>query len=353
MKRLLFVIYSYTLGGGAEKILSNIVSNLDKDKYDVTILPYADYNVKNEITSENVTVLPGIVNMDTAGRFEKIIKYFFVHFMPEVLRHKYIRENYDVEISFNYQIPSFLVKEKGNTKVVEWNHGDIYDLRENGIKLLLQKRSYKRATKIVAISENTKKSIIDIFPQFESKIELIYNGVNISQIDQMASESTEITLQNPSILFVGRLEEAKNPMALLEVVKKIKEKGKKIYLYYIGQGVQAAEIESKIAEFDLQNEVQLLGYQNNPYPIMKQCSAVCMLSKSEGFPTVLTEAMALGKPFVSSPVGGVKELSDNGNCGKIASDIDECVSAIEQVVFDIDNIRRWETIAGSISKSLD
>ena len=340
MKKILFVIYSYSLGGGAEKVLSNVVMNLNPDEYDITIQPYADYGVKKEDTPSRVKVRKGIVDMQQAGRLEKGLKYFLVHFMPEVLRKLYIREKYDLEISFNYQIPSFLVKKTPETKVIEWNHGDVYDLKDKKIKRILQRRSYKKAARIVAISENTRKSICELFPEFRDKVELIYNGIDVDRIDRMAHQESPIELRKHSVVFVGRLEEAKKPLLLLEVIKRIHQSGRKISLYYLGQGEQKEELLEKIKEWELEDYVFLLGYQKNPYPVIRQSRAVCMLSRSEGFPTVFMEGMALGIPFVSSPVGGVKELGNGGRCGAIVDGLEDCEKAITKIVFDEDTNRR-------------
>ena len=64
-----------------------------------------------------------------------------------------------------------------------------------------------------------------------------------------------------------------------------------------------------------------------------------MMSKTEGFPTVFTEGMALGKPFVSSKVGGVNELSNCGECGIIVDDVKQCEEAIEKIVLN-DEVNR-------------
>ena len=67
MKKILFVPYTYSLGGGAERVLSTVVSHLDKEKYDITILPYADYSVMEENTPSYVTLRKGIVDIEKAG----------------------------------------------------------------------------------------------------------------------------------------------------------------------------------------------------------------------------------------------------------------------------------------------
>lgn len=334
MKKILFTAYTYSMGGGAERVLSDVCNNLNYNKYEISILPYAEYNVATVPVKNNVKLLPSIVDMNTAGRLEKVAKYFLVHFFPSLLRRKYIKERYDVEISFNYQIPSFLVMGSNGAKVIQWNHGDVYDLQDNWIKRKLQERSFRRADRIVAISENTNNSICDVFPKYAHKIQRIYNGVNVDRILKMAQEDTNIILKKHSIVFLGRLEKAKNPLKLLEVMRNLILKGKEINLYYLGEGEQAADIQEKIELWGMQQHVFLLGYVKNPYPIIKQSRAVCMLSASEGFPTVFTEGMVLGKPFISSKVGGVKELSNGGKCGCIVDDMKECADAIENIVLN-------------------
>ena len=131
-------------------------------------------------------------------------------------------------------------------------------------------------------------------------------------------------------------------MILLDVVRKLKEENKTIFLYYLGQGEKDKEIVEKAERLQIQDQVFLLGYFINPYPIMKQCSALCMMSKSEGFPTVFAEGMALEVPFISTPVGGVQELSNEGKCGIIVNTVEECVEAIKQVVFNSDNNKKMK-----------
>lgn len=334
MKKLLFVIYTFSLGGGAERVLSDLVGNLDREEYEIDILPYADYGVKQESLPEGVTLLPSIVDMQTAGKAKKAVTYFLAHFFPCVLRKRHIRKKYDVEVSFNYQIPSFLVKASKGTKAVMWNHGVMDNLKTDKLGFLLQKRSFKRATKIIAIAEDTKDSIVRLFPEFSHKVDVVYNGIHTERILESADEASPITLNTPSVVFVGRLEDAKQPLAVLEAVKLLKDRNKTVSAYFLGQGELKEELNDKIREWGLEDTAFLLGYQRNPYPLFRQCDAVCLLSKAEGFPTVFAEGMTLGKPFISTPVGGVREMSDNGNCGVIVNTPAECAEAIEAIVLD-------------------
>lgn len=332
MKKILFVPYTFSMGGGAEKILADLSGNLDPAQYQVTILPYADYHIKQEKVAEHVTVLPGILDMTKAGKLEKVIKHFLVHFFPWVLRKCYIKEKYDVEISFNYQIPSFLVKETKKTKAVMWVHGDIGDLKQNRLKRWLQKRSFRRATKIVAISQNTEQSIVELYPQFRQKLVRIYNGIHVNYIRERAQEACDVEIKPNAVVFLGRLEHNKNPMALLETARILKERNVDVHFYLIGKGEQEQELLEKIRQDALEERVTLLGYRQNPYPLLAKAKAVCMLSLSEGFPTVFAEGMSLGKPFVSSQVGGVQEMSNGGKCGMAVDSPAQCADAIEQLL---------------------
>ena len=105
------------------------------------------------------------------------------------------------------------------------------------------------------------------------------------------------------------MDKNKNPIKLLNILRIIKEKGYDYKLGYIGEGDLKTDLENKIIDWNMQDSVKLLGFQKNPYKYMGKSKIICMTSYSEGFPTVIIEAMTLGKPFISTPVAGVDEMS--------------------------------------------
>ena len=91
-----------------------------------------------------------------------------------------------------------------------------------------------------------------------------------------------------------------------------------------------------------------LGYINNPYPYISKSAYVIMLSEAEGFPTVFVEGLALGAGFISTNVGGVKELSNNNLCGFISDDDSEL---IHYLITELSKEKNDRIINGDICKN--
>lgn len=323
-KKILFIIWSYTYGGGAEALLTMIVNHLNPEKYDVSIIEYEHADIKVEPVNANIHVLPYIRAVETPEGYSKTWQLYNA---PEILISTYIKKDYDLYISFNYQIPTFLLP-KG-TRNISWIHGDVYDLADE--KVLRERKrqdvAFEKACRIVAISDNTEKSIKDLFPGHADKIVKIYNGIDVGKIRQMALEDTDVRLEGPSLLFVGRLEDGKNPSRLVGVLKLVHQQGIKAHLYFMGKGDRRDEILGKAKEQGLSEFVHLLGYRQNPFPVVKQADVVCLLSRSEGFSMCLLESVALDRPFVATPIGGAEELSNHGRCGRVIETDEEAAEA--------------------------
>lgn len=330
-KKILFIIWSFTYGGGAEKILANIVNNLDKDKYEIDIIEYWKSNINSEYVNDNIGILPSILNEQKDNKIKKVYYKILLEYFPSFLRKKYIKKNYDIEISFNYLIPTFLLSKK--TKTIAWLHGDIYDLNNKKRYKKLQRKSLKNVDKIVAISNNTLDSVKNVYPEYTSKTTLVNNGFNINKIIDKANEFN-VENKEKQLLFLNRFDDNKNPLFAIEVAKELHKKGNKFKLIFIGKGKLEGKIREIIDKDNLQEYIEVVGYQKNPYPYIKNSHIVLGCSKSEGFPTIFVESIILGKPFVTTNVGGVLEISDNEKCGYIANDFDDYVEKVEKLLKD-------------------
>ncbi len=325
MNKILFIITSFSRGGGAESLLARIVRHLNPNKYDISIIEILHDDIRIEEVPSYIKVLPYIMRADDPKRKEKM---YYVYHEPWRVFDKYIGDNFDLYIAFNYMRPVLLLP-KGK-KCISWQHGDIYNLLEDRLseERALEDAALYNVKKIISASDNTTQSVMDVHPSHKNKIVTIYNGIDIETARKKAAQSTDIRLKLPSILFIGRIEDNKNPIRLLEVFELLHEKRADAHLYYMGYGNLEENLKEEIGKKKLNDYVHLLGYQENPFPIIEQCDVVCLLSKSEGFPMCLLESVALDKPFVATNIGGAETLSNSHTCGKVIETDKEAVDAL-------------------------
>lgn len=326
--KLLFITYTHSNGGGAEKVLTNLVNNLSKDKYDITIQEIERFNVKKENLNDYIKF-----KRFPLKHYKKIMKwfseinYYFLYTNPKVLKALFKWDGFDIVIAWNYQLPSFALMGFEVEYTISHFHGAVDDLDIkkyplNKQKFLRQKEVWGKVKHITTISEYSKESAIRLYPDIKNKIEIVYNGTDIDEINKRSFEySFEESIDRHCInlISVARLDDNKNISLILKALKILKEEKIDFKYFIIGNGEDKGKLERETRNYSLCDSVVFLGYVDNPIPIIKSCDILCMSSFSEGWPTVVTEAMALRKPFVSTPVAGAKdELCDNEKCGLIA-----------------------------------
>ena len=326
-KKVLFYLWSFSLGGGAEKILATIVNNLDPDKYDIDILEMEHFDKPMPKLREGINILKPYKSKKHSSIAEAIIwrlRFWF----PGLVRRHVAKDNYDIEISFTIMNPPLQFSKRKDVKKIAWIHGSIENMPENEKYLSCHRKHLGTAETLVAISEKTRESIENVFPEYKDKITTIYNGYNFDDIRIPAKEDCGMHMEEDSMCCIGRIEKLKGTDRTLELLNKIHQMGYKYHLYLIGTGDMDNELKERTSKYGLQNYVHFLGYQTNPYKFLSRTKLLVSMSYQEGFSGAFVEAISLGKPFVSTDVGGAKELSCNGKFGKIITSDEEAVEAI-------------------------
>ena len=324
--RVFFIANNVSSGGGSAVLLAQVVNGLAKDKrYHIGVMEITHWNIKPEVFHKDVEIFPPYTYLDSPDRKEKM--YSVYHEWDKVIE-RYIPNDFDIYIAFNYLKPSFLLP-KGKKNIV-WMHGDIYDLvnKYNNTKDMSEERELLRVAlrkidTIVAINEFTAKSIEDVYPEYKDKIHIINNCIDRDRVKELSKERTVIKLKKPAIISVGRLDENKNPLRLLEIFKRVYKKDNAVRLYYLGCGDLENELFKEIYLCGLQESVSILGFHENPFPIICQADVMGMFSESEGSPLAILEGLSLGIPFVASPVGFMELASNKQTCGKVVDDNDK------------------------------
>lgn len=333
-KKLLFIIWSFSYGGGAEKILSNLLCSIS-DEVDVDLLEVEHFDTSWEKLPDNVRVLTPVndnTDKSLCSKFSRLFKHALCRLSGSAFRGIARKTaGYDCVIAFNYLIPAMMIYPQECS--VCWNHGSIEDLATKAYWRNQEGLALESANAIVAISERTKDSIYSVYPTLDKEIELVYNGYDIEEMRSKAKGVADTALSENSVLWIGRLDENKDPLRALHIFKDAFEAcDDEMHLYYIGKGKLRDKIEGEARRLNVADYVHLLDYQSNPYPYIKQATCLLSTSRLEGFPTVLVESIALGTPFVCPDVAGSMEISNSGEFGFIYDSDDVASRALAQFV---------------------
>ena len=326
MKKVMFMIESMIVGG-AEKALINIANNLDKNKYDVTVLSMYKYSVYDgydhnfkELFDEDVKVKYLIDNSKSIRYrlfnclYNRLPKSWFYKF--------FIKENYDIEVAFYEGFPTTFLSNSTNikSKKLAWLHTDSKNAFGSlgNDDLEIQKSIYNKFDSIVGVSKSVVDSFNKIF-NLEEKTAVQYNILDNENILKKSKEEIDNSFISDKfkMITVGRLIPIKGYDRLLRCVKNLKNDGFDFELWIVGDGSEKSYLEKYIEDNNLQNNVKLLGFQENPYKYIDKCDLFVCSSIAEGFSTVATEALILNKPIVTTNCSGMEELFGDFECGII------------------------------------
>ena len=138
------------------------------------------------------------------------------------------------------------------------------------------------------------------------------------------------------LLFIGRLAEQKGTHVLVEAANQLKEQGLDFELVMVGDGPMRGDLEKLIHRYGLDDTVILAGWKNDTEvrEALLQSRALVLASFAEGLPVVIMEALAMGRPVISTNIAGVAELVQPGVSGWLvpAGAIEPLVSRMREVL---------------------
>jgi glycosyltransferase involved in cell wall biosynthesis len=231
------------------------------------------------------------------------------------------------------------------TRIVIAEHNQLSKTTNNTGKLkarlapIFARLLYPWADEIIAVSHGVAADLAHTASLPLERIQTIYNPVITQDLLVSAQEPVEHAWFNsdvPVILGVGKLEAQKDFPTLIRAFAKVRQV-KRSRLVILGWGPDRPQLEGLIRELELNDDVDLPGYVQNPYAYMSKSAVFVLSSAWEGLPTVLIEAMALGTPVVSTNCeSGPSEILADGKYGTLTpvGDYDDLASAILAVLSD-------------------
>ena len=332
MVKILF-IHSQLVCGGAEQALFDLLSLMDKTKFEITVMVQFEGGVWEdkfrkagfEVISpwsgqkQSMNPLVKIGNLCKRKRIEHALKNAGEGLLG-VCQHK----QFDIIVSYGLWFMQQMCF-WGNAKTVKYIHGNIATNPQFCENILATLNLVKQFDRIICVSEMAKQSFEQI-TGITKGVTLHFNPLNSVHVSRMAEQEVLLPGGGPIVCAVGRLAKEKGYDRLIRIHKNLVDDGYIHKLMIVGDGPEKEKLLEVIEEVAAGDSVILVGYQSNPYPYMKHSKFLVCSSYTEGLPVIAMEALSLGIPIVSS-APSVGEAFGNELCGIITDVSDESLEA--------------------------
>jgi len=309
VKKDLFVISTLNTGG-AQKILSNMVTALPED-FESTILLNDDENIVYPYKGKIISLgfKPQKNKLNVFYMLRVLIKRF------STLKKLKNTGEYCACISFldSANIANVLSGGK-KCKTILTVHNTLSktkkSLKHRFILFPLIKLLYGKAYKVVAVSEGIKYDLINFFKLKPDNVITILNGHDLSTIRSKGKIGTKKYSENEYVFCnVGRLSYAKGQWYLIRAFKEVLKTCPNCRLVFLGEGEYRDYLEKLAFALGIKDKVDFPGFLENPYEIIASCDAYVHSALHEGFPNALIEALALSKPCIATDFrSGAREI---------------------------------------------
>lgn len=325
MKKILFLIHD--LGqGGAEKVLVNLVNNMDRSRFDISVTVLFGGGVNEQFLAPDIH-FHAVFPKEVPGN-SKLMKLL----TPKQLHRLCVKEHFDIEVSY-LEGPSARVIsgcQDKDTKLVSWIHVEQHTMDKLAGSFRSEQEAracYNRFDQTICVSKYVHDDFCQLL-DFQKPCRVLYNTVESDKILAGASEAAPELVDDGKIrvIAVGTLKQSKGYMRLLNIIKRLRDEQYPMHLYILGIGPLQAEMEEYIRRNELQDTVTLLGYQTNPYNYVSKCDLFVCASFAEGFSTAATEALIVGTPVCTVEVSGMKEmLGEHNEWGVVTENSEEAL----------------------------
>jgi glycosyltransferase involved in cell wall biosynthesis len=211
-----------------------------------------------------------------------------------------------------------IVSRKRRAKFVHSFHGHIFrgyfPSSTSRLFVFIERALAKMTHRIVTVSESIKRDLVDVYRICSAeKVTVIPLGLDLSWVNEIKSRRGELLRKfrvppdRVTIGIVGRLTEIKNHRLFLSAARNLAGKVD-AHFFVIGDGALTESMVQVAREFGVGEQVTFTGWLQKPAQIYGDLDVVCLTSLNEGTPVVLVEAMAAGRSFVATDVGGIRDM---------------------------------------------
>jgi glycosyltransferase involved in cell wall biosynthesis len=341
MKKILIITPSLS-GGGAERTVLNISNYLDRKKFIIKIVSLRDIEESSykHLLKKDIELIN--INKKARNSFLSITK-IINSYKPDIIFSTLPRINILAFISLK------LSKNRKRTKLIV-REANLIKKKVTVSPFLhfLLGIVYKKSNMVISLSRGIRKNLEENFGT-KLNIKTIYNPIDLDTIDRLKEEKIENKNINFDKKFIfincGRLAKQKNQKLLIESLYRANLPKEKWQLNLLGDGSNREELENLTKNYNLQNNINFLGFKKNPYKYMKNSDLFILSSLWEGFGHVVAESMACGTPVLSTDCPhGPREILDNGKYGWLVknNDVKELSEKIRYLFYNQEEIKNMK-----------
>ncbi len=187
----------------------------------------------------------------------------------------------------------------------------------------LMKLSFQRAEQVITVSETNRNVLIETYGMPANKLLVIHNGIDYTAFSTIKGKNgtlrREFNVREGStvVVNVGRLTEEKGQRYLIEAFERLSKENPSSILILVGDGPLRSSLETDVKARQLTHSVSFAGFRDDIPDILQLADIFVLPSVLEGFPFVVLEAMAAGRPVIATDVGGNREAVLDGVTGTI------------------------------------
>lgn len=306
---------------GAENVACQIIDAFRNDKEIEMVYCSPKGEIENVLKEKNIKYIP-IEKLDLAN-VKKVIKEY----------------NPDIIHAHDFRAGLIAAGLKKNKKVISQLHNNPPFIKKWGPKSIAYNLVKNKFDEILVVSKAVKEEAV-FLKRVKPKVTVVNNCINKEDVLEKTKQYE--VKESYDICFVGRLSLQKNPIKLIDIIKKINEIKPGIKAVIIGDGEEREKIEKYIQENKLENVIEMKGFQSNPFPYLAKCKVALMPSIFEGFGLVAIESMICGVPVLNSGVGGLATIFENDKY-YICDEVEEYAKKAVEIIssdkkYDFDNI---------------
>lgn len=202
--------------------------------------------------------------------------------------------------------------------VLMTEHGRTFPDFPRPKRMVANRLLLRRQDRIVGVGQAVRQALIDNEGFPPARVGVIYNGIDLSPFNHGAHDCKAVRREigldagDLMIIQVARLDSLKDHATAIRTLERVVSRRPEARLVLVGEGPETALIRELTRQLGLEPNVRFLGLRADVARLLSAADIGLLTSVSEGIPLAVIEVMAAGKPIVSTDVGGVREVVEDG-----------------------------------------